>query len=319
MWKQAELMRRLGDGEEGGYDAVVVGSGYGGSVAACRMSMAGIKIVSAVRMENRNLGVSFGPKDALFQVTFSLLWPVVFELNHKHEQKVHEQNDSLAAVACGLGGGSLVNAGVMVPTPVRARRNPKWPKGWERDWENCEASAAAMLRIPSVPVKFPVAKVMGEILADGQIENSFETPLQLSMNFGLEEPASNLMKPQRVDSCLACGNCLAGCPYNAKRSHIIIEYEVQNVVKNSYEICEEGGIIGRKKRWHVYLNEIDCITIDFVVLSGGVLGTTEILFRSQMRGLKLSDALGSGFSCNGNTVAYLAGSLEAKHPWVLTE
>jgi ribulose 1,5-bisphosphate synthetase/thiazole synthase len=43
--KQGELMRRLlGDGEEGGYDAVVVGSGYGGFVAACRMSMAGIKV-----------------------------------------------------------------------------------------------------------------------------------------------------------------------------------------------------------------------------------------------------------------------------------
>jgi ferredoxin len=116
-------------------------------------------------------------------------------------------------VACGLGGGSLVNAGVMLPTPVRARRNPKWPKEWERDWENCEASAAAMLRIQSVPVKFPVAKVLGEILADGQTEKSFETSsLQLSMNFGLEEPQSN------IDPCLACGNCLAGCPYNAKSS-----------------------------------------------------------------------------------------------------
>lgn len=120
-------------------------------------------------------------------------------------------------MACGLGGGSLVNAGVTVPTPVRARRNPKWPKEWERDWDNCEASAAAMLRIQSLPVKFPVAKVLGEI-ADGQIEKSFETSLQLSMNFGLEEPASNLMKPQRADCCLACGNCLAGCPYNAKSS-----------------------------------------------------------------------------------------------------
>ena len=92
MKKQAEFMGRLGDhGEEGGYDAVVVGSGYGGSVAACRMSMAGIKvclvekgrrweaqdfptdtlkIMSAVRMEKQNLGVGFGPKDALFQVTF---------------------------------------------------------------------------------------------------------------------------------------------------------------------------------------------------------------------------------------------------------
>ena len=81
----------LGNEEEDGYDAVVVGSGYGGSVAACRMSMAGIKvclvekgrrweakdfptsslkIMSDVRIEKRSLGIGFGPKDALFQVIF---------------------------------------------------------------------------------------------------------------------------------------------------------------------------------------------------------------------------------------------------------
>ncbi|GFZ09221.1 hypothetical protein Acr_20g0010290 [Actinidia rufa] len=104
-------------------DAIAVGSGYGCSVAACRM----------------NMGIRFGPKDALFQV--------------------HGQDDSLAAVECGLGGGLLVNAEVMLPTPIRARRNPKWPKEWERDWKICEASASAMLRIQKVfPPSFPTPK-----------------------------------------------------------------------------------------------------------------------------------------------------------------
>lgn len=89
MEKQEDSRKRLIDEEQDGYDAIVVGSGYGGSVASFRMSLAGIsvclvekgrqweardfatdslKIMSAVRLENQNLGFSFGPKDALFQV-----------------------------------------------------------------------------------------------------------------------------------------------------------------------------------------------------------------------------------------------------------
>lgn len=128
--------------------------------------------------------------------------------------QMYDQNDSLAAVACGLGGGSLVNAGVMMPAPVRARRHPKWPKQWERNWGSCESSAADMLRIQSLPVKFPSAKILEEV-ADGE---TFETSIKLSVNFDIEEPITNGTKRPQMGSCLACGNCLSGCPYNAKIS-----------------------------------------------------------------------------------------------------
>ena len=130
---------------------------------------------------------------------------------------MYEQDDSLAAVACGLGGGSLVNAGVMIPTPIRARRNSIWPKEWEKDWEICEASASAMLNVQSIPVKFPIAKTMEEI-AEREIEESFQSPMKLSMNFSRDEQQLDSMKPKQMGSCLACGNCLSGCPYNAKNS-----------------------------------------------------------------------------------------------------
>ncbi|KAI7998979.1 Cholesterol oxidase [Camellia lanceoleosa] len=223
----------------------------------------------------------------------------------------------VATVACGLGKGSLVNTGVMIPAPICARRNPKWPKEWEKDWEMCEVSASSMLRIQSVPIMYPNAKIMKGIVEEDGFKETNSDPLKLSVNFDIEEQPSNSSKFQEMGSCLACGNCLAGCPYNAKNSTdknylagctINTQCQVQYVVQNPDYICEKEDKVSRKnwRRWHIYLNEIDYVASDFVILS--VFGTTEILFQSQMRGLKLSERLGSGFSCNGNTVAYLAGS-----------
>ncbi|GFQ04875.1 long-chain-alcohol oxidase fao1 [Phtheirospermum japonicum] len=304
---------------EVGYDAVVVGSGYGGSVAACRMSMAGIKVcllekgrkwealdfptdcfkmLSAVRLENRNLGLDLGSKDALFQL--------------------HVQGDALAATACGLGGGSLVNAGVMLPTTVRARRDPKWPKSWEEDWDACEASASDMLRVQSVPTKFQNSRIMEGVVGQ-EYDKNVDNPIKLSVNFDIEQLSGSKMS-QENGRCLACGNCLSGCPYNAKNStdrtylvsaiqvwcSIKTECEVQYVVRNyKDDSCKRRS---SSRRWLVFLSEFDYVESDIVILSAGVFGTAKILFQSQLRGLRVSHKLGSGLSCNGNYVAYLARS-----------
>ncbi|KAI3471916.1 hypothetical protein Pfo_028604 [Paulownia fortunei] len=210
----------------------------------------------------------------------------------------------------------------MLPTTVRARRDSKWPKAWEEDWDRCEASAADMLRVQSVPMKFQNSKIMEGVVGE-EYDKKIHNPLKLSMNFEIEQ-VSDSRSSQETGSCLACGNCLTGCPYNAKNSTdrtylvsaiqagctIKTECEVQYVVRNKDDTCKEERRFKRRsqRRWLVFLNEFDYIASDIVILSAGVFGTSKILFESQLRGLPVSQKLGSRLSCNGNNVAYLAGS-----------
>ncbi|EYU35521.1 hypothetical protein MIMGU_mgv1a023959mg, partial [Erythranthe guttata] len=133
---------------------------------------------------------------------------------------VHIEDDSLAATACGLGGGSLVNAGVMLPTPARARRDPRWPKPWEKDWDLYVGSASEMLRVQNIPFEFQNSKIMQQVIDHNEYEkNIHSNPMKLSMSFDIEEHVSESRKSLETSgNCLACGNCLSGCPYNAKNS-----------------------------------------------------------------------------------------------------
>lgn len=130
--------------------------------------------------------------------------------------QIYEQGDSLCCVACGLGGGSLVNAGVLAPTPIRTRRSLEWPEEWNKDWEACQETALTMLGSNNIPFEFSSAKVMKQVVEE-DIEDCKADPMKLSINFG-QESMVQTKGAQDTGSCLACGNCLSGCPYNAKNS-----------------------------------------------------------------------------------------------------
>ncbi|KAK1275621.1 Long-chain-alcohol oxidase FAO1 [Acorus gramineus] len=260
-------------GGGGDYDAVVVGSGYGGSIAACRLAAAGVDVcliergrrwaagdfptnvvglLSAVRVESRNWRIALGKKDALFQI--------------------HEQGDSLAVVACGLGGGSLINAGVIAPTPARVKKDPRWPSEWNKDWDACEASATSALSAQSIPTEFYNARIMRE-LAREALEDCVESPVKLSIDFGGGRGGGG--------GCLGCGNCLSGCPYDAKNStdknylasaiengcKVRTGCRAQYVVQNP-DFDRLGGRGMRGRRWWICFDDLDYVCADFVVLSG---------------------------------------------------
>ncbi|EPS60969.1 hypothetical protein M569_13833, partial [Genlisea aurea] len=150
-------------------------------------------------VENTNLVPNFGSKDALFQIFC--------------------QDDSLTMVACGLGGGSLVNAGVLLPTTVHARKDPRWPKAWENDWDRNLSSALDMLKGQRIPTKFQNSKVMDKVTGD-EYDRKINDKVKLSINFDIEEDrVSDPRRNQEQGTCLACGNCLSGCPYDAKLSN----------------------------------------------------------------------------------------------------
>ncbi|PKU66127.1 Long-chain-alcohol oxidase FAO4B [Dendrobium catenatum] len=180
-----------------------------------------------------------------------------------------------------------------------------------------------MLGAQVIPAEFTNAQVMTQILEE-EIEDYKPDPIKLSINFDRkeeEEEGHNLVGSKKLESCLACGNCLSGCPYNAKNSTdknylalaveagcvVKAEIKVQYIVKDPGEDCLYKGKC-HHRRWRVYFNDLEYISSDFVVISAGVLGTTEILLKSQKRGLGLSDRLGLGISCNGNNVAYVTRS-----------
>lgn len=131
----------------------------------------------------------------------------------KNVTQLHDQGDSFAGVICGLGGGSVANAGLMVPTPTRVKKDSRWPKEWQKNWEACEARAMSMVNPQENPVVFATARAM--TAASEEIEESSPSLMKQSVNFTQEkEPDSKGLEP-----CVACGNCLSGCPYNAKRSN----------------------------------------------------------------------------------------------------
>ncbi|KAL5725461.1 hypothetical protein ACHQM5_008603 [Ranunculus cassubicifolius] len=157
-----------------------------------------------------------------------------------------------------------------------------------------------------------------------EIEEYSPSHIKLSINFDSTGYQTNSTGSQQANSCLACGNCLSGCPYNAKNSTdknylasatrcgctIKTECEVQYVVRNFPEGGEDGNEINisPRRRWRVYVNDVDYILCDFIIISAGVLGTTTMLFQSARRGLQVSERLGCGFSSNGNNVSYVAAS-----------
>lgn len=296
------------------YDVVVVGSGYGGGVAASRLARCG----RSVCVLERGREVPTGAFPARFpdirrelQITGRLQMgsPTgLFEFrNGRH---IH------VLVGCGLGGGSLINAGVAMRPDARVFEDPAWPVAiMDPLLEKGFARAARMLRPATDPeanqrIKYQALErastALGVPPRPAPVAVTFEETVNPA---GVRQPA-----------CTLCGDCCAGCNVGAKNT-IALTYlpDARAHGAHMFTGCAVRTVLRHgERRWRIDFEPSDArsasaperrsVTADIVVLAAGTLGSTEILLRSREAGLALSDRLGERFSANGDIIAFGYGA-----------
>lgn len=297
------------------YTAVVIGSGYGGGIAASRLARAGQSVCVLER------GREFQPgeyPDRLDEAARELQvdGPAghVGSRTALYDMRV---NDSINVyMACGLGGTSLINANVSLRAEARVFDDPRWPAAFRADLatrvEAGYAQAEAMLKPVLTPTEPPLAKMVAQEKAAKALGEPFKrTPI--NVHFGASGP-NHVGVEQHA--CNRCGDCMTGCNHSAKNTVIMnylpdarnhgAEIYCQTAVRRIEHV--DGG-------WRVHYQLLDLgrerfdaptltVAADIVVVAAGSLGSTEILLRSREQGLAVSPLLGQRFTGNGDVLGF---------------
>ena len=194
------------------YDAVIIGSGYGGGVAASRLARAGLKVAVLERGKEFLPGqfpAGMAAAEAETQIS-------------THSKRLGKANalfdirlgrDVHALVGCGVGGTSLINANVCLNPDNLVFEDDRWPLAVRTDHflglgyhRAREMLAPVTLPLTSTPLKY--AALQKAALAVGR--EAERVPLHITFDervnrAGVRQPA-----------CTQCGDCMGGCNVGAK-------------------------------------------------------------------------------------------------------
>ncbi len=304
-----ERLSKPGSELKAHYDAVVVGSGYGGGVAASRLARCG-RSVAVLERGREFLPGDFPDRATAAGKEVQISGPQVRMGKRTGLFDIRLGEDIHVMMACGLGGTSLINANVCLSPDARVFDDRAWPEEVRRDRLLAEGFVRArhMLRPEPCADTFAFDKVKALSLAARAFERGVE-PVPLHVTHESGPNAAGVHQ----EACTQCGDCCGGCNVGAKTT-VACTY-LADAEAFGAEIFTEMRVLSLTKeadgKWRIWLRPAYwqdsagrvSLTADVVVLAAGTLGSTEILLRSRAEGLALSDWLGARFTSNGDAIA----------------
>jgi cholesterol oxidase len=295
------------------YDVVVVGSGFGGSVAALRLSEKGYRV--AVLEAGRRFA------DADHAVTSwrlrKFLWAP--RLGLYGIQRIHLLPDAVVLAGAGVGGGSLVYANTLYVPPSEFFQDPQWAAiaDWERELAPYYDQATRMLGVTDVPHRSPLDETFAQVAQDMGVGASFRlTPV--GVFFGapsgvtVPDPFFGGVGPDRT-GCRECGECMSGCRHNAKNTlpkNYLGLAETAGAVIHPLTTVEvvrprtRGGYVVGTVRTGPVPRGRRMFTADHVVMAAGAFNTQKLLHRMRDDGVLpgLSSRLGHTSRTNSESL-----------------
>lgn len=212
------------------FDVAVIGSGFGGSVSALRLTEKGYRVV--VLEAGRRFADGEFPKTS-WDVRRYLWAP---KLGCFGIQRITLLKDVLILAGAGVGGGSLVYANTLYEPPQAFYDDPQWRHitDWRSELAPFYDQAKRMLGVGTYPLVTPADKVI-KAVADEMGVGATCHPTPVGVYFGTpgveaEDPYFGGAGPRRA-GCTNCGGCMTGCRHNAKNT----------LVKNYLYLAEKNG------------------------------------------------------------------------------
>ena len=213
------------------FDVIVIGSGFGGSVAALRLTEKNYRV--AVLEAGKRFSDKDFPKTS-WRINKFLFFP---KLGLKGIQRIHALPDVLVLAGAGVGGGSLVYANTLYKPPSSYFEDKQWRHitDWNEELSPWYDQASRMLGVTQNPYVSPSDEAMKEVADQMGVGHTFKlAPLGVYFGDGAGKKSSDPffggVGPER-NGCLQCGGCMTGCRHNAKNT----------LPKNYLGLAEKAG------------------------------------------------------------------------------